>query len=137
VLACGRCAAARRAGRKFIGCFTNAAPTFCDHASSQALHACLTLIASTPSQTAYFADTRTLGARGKLQGDILRGAIGEAIFACTRVTSASRADYRATYRAVDKKSAVSDTARMMRASTVLYFWYGFPTLAAEGRMRVI
>jgi hypothetical protein len=38
---------------------------------------------------------------------------------------------------VDSKRAVSDTDRMIRASAALYYWFGFPTISAEGRMRVI
>jgi hypothetical protein len=38
---------------------------------------------------------------------------------------------------VDSKRAVSDTERMIRVSAALYYWFGFPTISAEGRMRVI
>jgi hypothetical protein len=41
------------------------------------------------------------------------------------------------HSAVDSKRAVSDTDRMIRASAALYYWFGFPTISAEGRMRVI
>jgi hypothetical protein len=39
--------------------------------------------------------------------------------------------------AVDSNRAVSDTARMIRTSAALYYWFGFPTISAEGGMRVI
>ena len=38
---------------------------------------------------------------------------------------------------VDSRRAVSDTDRMIRVSAALYYWFGFPTISAEGRMRVI
>ena len=41
------------------------------------------------------------------------------------------------HSAVDSKRAVSDRDRMIRASAALYYWFGFPTISAEGRMRVI
>ena len=38
---------------------------------------------------------------------------------------------------VDSRRAVSDTDHMIRVSAALYYWFGFPTISAEGRMRVI
>jgi len=41
------------------------------------------------------------------------------------------------YSVVDSKGAVADTGRMTRAFAALYYWFGFPTISAEARMRVI
>jgi hypothetical protein len=54
------------------------------------------------------------------------------------VCLAESAAYRVPVHAVvDSERAVSDTHRMIRASAALYYWFGFPTISAEGRMRVI